>query len=160
MIGLIIWFIIAVWGAVVMFDNLCPNLVYRNKPENFFNYMPKKKQIDTSLAAFRSLDVDQVEDLKSKILDALNLLGKASSEELATYLKKAKDSTWKRCSDLKNEGKIYASDFKVKTKRGREARQWMLCEGSIQKTEATQKSPSLNPKQTSVATKYQTQTLF
>jgi uncharacterized protein YehS (DUF1456 family) len=133
-------------SSVMMYGGLREHF---RKPKNFFNYMPKKKQIDTSLAAFRSLDVDQVQDLKNKIIDALNVLGKASSEELAIYLKKAKDSVWKRCSDLKNDGKIYASDFKVKTKRGREARQWMLCSGSIKKTET--RTPSINPKQTTVA---------
>ena len=86
----------------------------------------KRKRIDTSIAAYHALDQDQVGRTKNLILVAINNLGKASSEQIATYLKLAPDVIWKRCSDLKNEGKIYASEFKVLTKRNRFARQWMI----------------------------------
>lgn len=82
---------------------------------------------DTSRAAYHNLNKDAVEALKKKILEALKVMKRGSSEQIADYLKmKNYDSVWKRCSDLKNEGKIFASDFKVKTKRQSMARQWMI----------------------------------
>lgn len=86
----------------------------------------KRKRIDTSIAAYHSLDADQVARVKSLILVALTNMGKGSSEQVAEYLKMDRENIWKRCSDLKNEGKIYASDFKVLTKKNRFARQWMI----------------------------------
>lgn len=86
----------------------------------------KRKRIDTSIAAYHALDQDQVARVKSLILVALINMGKGSSEQVAEYLKMDRENIWKRCSDLKNEGKIYASDFKVLTKKNRFARQWMI----------------------------------
>ena len=86
----------------------------------------KRKRIDTSIAAYHALDQDQVSRVKALIIVTLQNLGRASSEQITDYLKMDKDSIAKRCSDLKNEGKIYASEFKVLTKRNRFARQWMI----------------------------------
>jgi len=94
--------------------------------------MPKRKRIDTSIAAYHALDQDQVARTKNLILVALKTIGRGSSEQIATHLKMAPDVIWKRCSDLKNEGKIYASEFKVLTKRNRFARQWMIGDGKDQ----------------------------
>lgn len=87
--------------------------------------MPTKKKppIDTSLAAYHSLDPSKVETIKSRIMEALKVLGRGSSEQLADYLGMEYDSCWKRCSDLKNDGKIFASDHKVLTRKKRFARQ-------------------------------------
>lgn len=98
-----------------------------------------RKQVDTSLAAYHSLDKQQLETIKSLIIEALKRLGKASSEQIADFLGKDYDVIWKRCSDLKNEGKIFASDYKVLTKKKRFARQWIICDGSQAKTEKEQK---------------------
>lgn len=68
-------------------------------------------------------------------MEALKVLGKASSEQLADYLGMEYDSCWKRCSDLKNDGKIFASDSKVLTRKKRFARQWMICDASLPKVE-------------------------
>jgi len=104
--------------------------------------MPKRKIIDTSLAAFHSLDPSKVETIKGKIMEALKVLGRGSSEQLADYLGMDYDSVWKRCSDLKNDGKIFASDSKVLTRKKRFARQWMICDGSLPKTENAEKALS------------------
>jgi len=101
--------------------------------------MSKRKRIDTSIAAFRSLDQSKVEIIKGKIMEALKVLGRGSSEQLADYLGMDYDSVWKRCSDLKNDKKIFASDSKVLTRKKRFARQWMICDGSLPKTEKSQK---------------------
>lgn len=86
----------------------------------------KRKPPDTSLAAYYSLDQEKIAKVKNLIMVALANLTKASSEEITSYLKMDKENIAKRCSDLKNEGKIYASDFKVLTKKNRFARQWMI----------------------------------
>lgn len=98
-----------------------------------------RKQPDTSLAAYHSLDRQQFAETKTLILEALKRLGKASSEQIADFLGKPYDVIWKRCSDLKNEGKIFASDYKVLTKKNRFARQWIICDGSQPKTDKEQK---------------------
>lgn len=92
----------------------------------------KKKQSDTSLAAYHSLDENYVAKLKRLILAALHKLGRASSEEVADYIGEPYDCTWKRCSDLKNEGKIYATHYRVITKRKRFAAQWALMDGIVE----------------------------
>lgn len=97
--------------------------------------MGKRKQPDTSLAAYHSLDQSDVAILKSKIIEALKVLGKGTSEQLADHIGEEYDRIWKRCSDLKNEKKIYASDHKVLTKKNRFARQWMICDGTEPKTQ-------------------------
>jgi biotin operon repressor len=88
--------------------------------------MAKRKRIDTSIAAYHALDKDQVSRIKSLILVALKQIGRGTSEQIAAHLKMDREQIWKRCSDLKNDGKIYASDFKVLTKRNRFARQWVI----------------------------------
>lgn len=89
--------------------------------------MPKKRTIiDTSLAAFNALDQAQVSETKRQILEVLRIMNLGSSEQIADALKRPYDVIWKRCSDLKNEGKIYATDSKVLTRRGRFARQWAI----------------------------------
>lgn len=106
----------------------------------------KRKQPDVSLAAFHSLDQNKISETKRLILNALNTLGRASSEQLADFLGKPYDVIWKRCSDLKNEKQIFASDFKVLTKKNRFARQWIICDESQSETEREHKvleGPSL-----------------
>lgn len=100
--------------------------------------MPARKIIDTSLAAFHSLDPSKVETIKKKIMEALKVLGKGSSEQLADFLGMDYDSVWKRCSDLKNDKKIFASDYKVLTRKKRFARQWMICDPNQPKVERPQ----------------------
>lgn len=102
--------------------------------------MTKRKNPDTSVAAFHSLDQSKMQEIKNKIMEALKVLGKGSSEQLADYLGMEYDNIWKRCSDLKNEGKIFASDYKVLTRKKRFARQWVICDGSLPKTEKSQKA--------------------
>lgn len=97
--------------------------------------MTKRKNPDTSIAAFHSLDQSKVQELKNKIMEALKVLGKGTSEQIADYLGKEYDQVWKRCSDLKNEKKIFASDSKVLTKKKRFARQWVICDGAMPKTD-------------------------
>lgn len=107
--------------------------------------MQKRKQPDTSLAAFHSLDQNKLNETKRLILDALKTLGKASSEQIADYLGKPYDVIWKRCSDLKNEKIIYASDFKVLTKKNRFARQWIIGdETKAERTEHSLAGPSVS----------------
>lgn len=128
------------------------SLLPQKKPENFFNYMKKRYIPDTSRAAFESLDVSKIQKVKNDIVAALNVLGRASSDELKTYLKiYDKDTVAKRCSDLKNDMRIYASDFKVLSNKGKYARQWMLTEKTLQKTT----SKSTNPNPTTVSTEKQ-----
>lgn len=105
-----------------------------------------RKNPDTSIAAYRQLDISKVAIIKSKIIEALKILGKASSEQLADYLGLPYDICWRRCSDLKNDKKIFASDYKVLTKKNRFARQWIICDGSQPKTDKEAKvlaGPSL-----------------
>jgi len=121
------------------------------KPENFFNYMPERKNPETSNEAWRSITTADLNDIYKKIIDALNVLGEGTFEEIAAVAMVDKSRVWKRLSEMQRMELCYRPGKKKKLKSGRNGFTWMLCANALKKTEATIKSPSTNTKQTSVS---------
>lgn len=101
--------------------------------------MPKRKVIETSKAAFQSLDPDQIRDIYQKIMGALKVLGSASTEQIALFLTLEHARVHKRTSEMGKLEMIYRPGTKVKTKSGRMAYQWAIC-GQNQPKTTTEKA--------------------
>lgn len=91
--------------------------------------MAKRKQPETSLEAFRSLDVVQLTEIHQKILWALGQLKEATFEEIALCLRVPKERIWKRMSELAKAEKIYRPGNKRSLQSGRQGFTWMLKDG-------------------------------
>lgn len=115
----------------------------QKKPENFFNYMPERKIVETSLEAWRSLTNEEISNTHAQILEALNVLGKGTFEDVAVYCKCSRDKIWKRMSELHRMELIYRNGEKKKLKSGRNGYVWMATGKALQKT--TSKSTNPNP---------------
>lgn len=88
--------------------------------------MAKKKQPETSTAAYKSLDPDKLNERYSKILAALGQIKEGTFEEIARAAKLDKSVVWKRLSELATAGLIYRPGNKRKLKSKREGFTWML----------------------------------
>jgi predicted transcriptional regulator len=102
--------------------------------------MVKKRQPETSLSAYKSLQPDQIAEIYRKILEALGKLGFATYEEIAAYLKMPPAKIWKRMSELHTKELVYRPGTKKMLKSGRMGFQWGLTSGQLIKTEKSQKS--------------------
>lgn len=102
--------------------------------------MPQRKNPDTSIAAFHSLNQAAVLATKSKIIECLKVIGSGTSEEIADYLGSDYDVIWKRCSDLKNiDKKLCWTGEKRITRRCRMANVFCLTVTSQPKTDKSEK---------------------
>ena len=88
----------------------------------------------TSIDAFKSLKPDQVREVYKKILDALKVLGQASSEQIAEYLTMEHAKIHKRVSEMQGLSMIYRPGLRVPTKSGRTAFVWAI-QGTLEKTD-------------------------
>jgi predicted transcriptional regulator len=88
--------------------------------------MSRKKMPTTSLDAYKSLQPDQVRAIYSKIIDALKVLGMASTEQIALHLTLEHAKVNKRVSEMEKLEMIYRPGTRVPTKSGRTAYQWCL----------------------------------
>lgn len=98
------------------------------KPENFFNYMPERKNPVTSLAAYKNLHQEQKDAHYKKITDALRVLGSGTADGISEYLKMEHVQINRRMIELERDQKIYKSGLQKPTRRGRNAFVWFLCE--------------------------------
>lgn len=101
--------------------------------------MAKKKQPETSTAAYRSLDPDKLNERYTKILAALGRIKEGTFEQIAKAAKLEDRVVWKRLSELAKAGLIYRPGNKKKLRSGREGYTWMLT-GAV--TEEMQKRES------------------
>lgn len=88
--------------------------------------MSKRKIIETSQAAYQSLQPDQIRAIYSKIIEALKVLGMASTEQIATHLTLEHAKIHKRVSEMCKLEMIYRPGKKVVNKSGRSSYVWCL----------------------------------
>lgn len=102
-----------------------------NSRKNFqcnYNYtiMAKRKTVDTSLAAFHSLDEAQISEIKRQILSALSQIKEGTFEDISACLKLSKDKIWKRLSEMCIDGLIYRPGNKKALSSGRMGYTWKI----------------------------------
>lgn len=97
--------------------------------------MSNRKNPETSNEAYRSLKVEDLNEIYRLIIGALNVLGKGTFEDIAAYLKKDSSKIWKRMSELERMMVVFRPGTKKLLKSGRNGYEWMLTNSSTQKTE-------------------------
>lgn len=101
--------------------------------------MPERKNPETSLAAYRSLEVNQLNEIYQKILAALSVITEGTFEDISAWLHVDKSRVWKRLSEMERMQLVYRPGNKRILKSGRFGYTWMLTNGSVPKTEKQQK---------------------
>ncbi len=97
--------------------------------------MPERKNPQTSIDAYRSLDLHKMREIFKKILHALGEMGEATTEEIAAFEKVSHERVWKRMTDLHKMELIYRPGNKRVLKSGSMGYTWMLTMGATPKTE-------------------------
>ena len=100
----------------------------------------RKSQPSTSVEAYRSLQPDQLAEIYRKILSALSVLGEATSQETAAYLKIDHSRIWKRHSELEKAGLIYRPGNKRPLRSGRMGFTYMLTKEGLPTTAKSEKA--------------------
>lgn len=95
----------------------------------------KRKMIETSVEAYRSLDPRELREIYRQILLALDSLGEATHEEIAAFLHLNPSRIWKRLSEAAKMELIYRPGNKRKLKSGRMGFTWMRSNPSRTKEE-------------------------
>lgn len=88
--------------------------------------MSERKQISTSIEAYNSLNADSVRAIYQKIVEALKILGSASTEKIAEYLGMEHAKVHKRTSEMERLEMIWRPGAKTLTKSGRHAFLWTI----------------------------------
>ena len=97
--------------------------------------MSTRKNVATSNDAFKSLEPEQVREIYQKIIEALKVLGTASTEKIAEYTTIPHPRIHKRVSEMERLEMIFRPGNRVATKSGRTAFVWCLCnQPKVQKT--------------------------
>lgn len=81
----------------------------------------KRKNPDTSLDAYKSLDPIKISLRMQKIADGLNAIGKGNYEQIALAAGLREDQVWKRLIDCMKSGLIHRTQEKRKTKDNRDS---------------------------------------
>jgi predicted transcriptional regulator len=81
--------------------------------------MAKRKQPETSLEAYQSLDSENVRDIYKRILWALNQIGEGSYEDISRVLKEKESRIWKRLKEMSDMNLIYRTENKKVLSSGR-----------------------------------------
>lgn len=97
----------------------------------------KRKNPETSIDAYKSLDPQQLNETYRQILSALDSLGEGSFEDIAAFLKEPPAKIWKRLGELGKMELIYRPGNKRMLKSGRMGFTWMRTNPS--KTEQQKK---------------------
>lgn len=104
--------------------------------------MSERKNPETSIAAYKSLDVTQLTQMYKDIISALTVIGEGTFEDVAAHLKVDKARVWKRMSELERMELVYRPGNKRVLKSGRSGFTWMLRIAATPKVEkATERSP-------------------
>src|ERR1700677_2234720 len=91
--------------------------------------MSKRKIIDTSQDAYRSLDPDSIRAMYRKIAAALQALGPSTFEEVAAYLDEKPERIWKRLDEARKIGLCHRPGEKKKMSSGRHGFLWKAGDG-------------------------------
>src|ERR1700761_3088131 len=94
----------------------------------------KRNNPDTSNEAYRNLKAEDLRSVYQKIIAALEILGTASTEQIANFLTMDHSKIHKRVSEMERLQIIYRPGHKVPTKSGRTAFVWGLCSAGAKTT--------------------------
>lgn len=106
----------------------------------------KRKIIDTSQAAYHSLDPAKISKTHAKILEALKVLGRANYEKIADHLQMAPEKIWKRTSEMITDNLIYRTESKVLTRSNRFSYEYAILDPSTPKPAPPKKERVLKGK--------------
>lgn len=96
--------------------------------------MSNRKQPETSLEAYRSLDLKELNETYRDILKSLGELGEGTFEEIAAHMKVDKSRVWKRMSELEKMELVYRPGKKKLLKSNRNGYVWVLRLAATPKT--------------------------
>lgn len=107
--------------------------------------MAKRKIPQTSLAAYRSLDPEKINDIHKKILSGLEVIGPSTFEDLADYLHLQPQRVWRRLSELGSAKLIHRPGERKIMKSGRQGMVWALGPPSeeVEKKKRVMKGPTV-----------------
>jgi hypothetical protein len=91
--------------------------------------MGKRKVIETSQSAYKSLDPDSIRAMYKKIASALQALGSSTFEEVAAYLDEKPERIWKRLDEARKIGLCHRPGEKKKMSSGRCGFLWKAGDG-------------------------------
>lgn len=97
--------------------------------------MSKTDVPSTSKEAYKLAKLGLIDSHKQKILEALAVVGIANYEVIAAKAGIEKHACMRRLSELEREQKVYKPGTKSKTKTDRQAYDYALTSGYLQKTE-------------------------
>ncbi len=100
---------------------------------------------ETSLEAYRSIDIKTLSEIYHDILKSLGILGEATFEEISANLRIDKSRVWKRMSELERMELVYRPGNKRLLKSGRNGYTWMLRTAATVKTEEQAKEVRYKP---------------
>ena len=89
----------------------------------------ERKNPTTSIDAYKSLRIEDLNDTYREILVALGEIGKGTFEDIAAHMKCNKDKVWKRLSELQRMELIYRPGTKKMLKSGKMGYEWMRTNG-------------------------------
>jgi DNA-binding Lrp family transcriptional regulator len=102
--------------------------------------MPKRKNPETSIEAYRSLNPDKLNEMYKSIITALSEIGEGTMEDIAKQIGCKSDKIWKRLSELSKNGIIHRPGNKRVLKSGKMGYTWMLGSGEEIKTNKPERS--------------------
>jgi len=97
--------------------------------------MKNKKMPETSLEAYRSLEVDDLNKTYQGIITALQKIGEGTFEDIAATMRVNSGKVWRRMGELMKKEIVYRPGNKRVLKSGRKGFTWMLTSDYLQKTE-------------------------
>lgn len=108
--------------------------------------MGKRKNPETSLAAYRSLDPEKINEIHKNILAALDVIGPSTFEELALFLRLEPQRVWRRLSELGSAKLIHRPGDRKIMKSGRQGMVWALGAPSeeVEKKKRIMNGPSIS----------------
>lgn len=88
--------------------------------------MGKRTKISTSQDAYKSLDPEKTRAMYAKIVKALEIIGPATYEELATYMREKPERVWKRLSEAGRLNLIHRPGDRKIMSSGRQGFVWSV----------------------------------
>lgn len=106
----------------------------------------KRNNPETSLAAFKSLNPDKLNELHLKILAAMQYIGECTYEDVASYLGLEPQRIWRRMSELGFVNRIHRPGGRKIMKSGRQGMVWVLgpSPAALKKKEKIMKGKSVS----------------
>lgn len=103
-----------------------------------------RKNKDTSIEAYHSLDPIDLGERFKKILAALLIIKEGTFEDIASYLKVEKSTIWKRLSEMERMGQIHRPGHKKKMSSGRNGYVWTVGKAPDPKSTTQRKKRTYN----------------